>query len=82
MLVWISTLLKIFPFNTKLLFKGKALMKISFGNKNNQNLVFFFPEINQKTNVLISGKRGNTDLLMPKKNCITNKEKNSITYVH
>ena len=42
MLVWMSTLLKIFPFITKLLFGGRTLMKISFGNKNNQNLVFFF----------------------------------------
>ena len=41
-------------------------MKINFGNKNNQNLVFFFL-INQKSNVLISEKGGNTDLSLPNK---------------
>ena len=66
MLEWMSTLLNIFPFITKLPFRGRALMKINFGNKNNQNLVFFFL-INQKTDVLNSEKRGNTDLSMPNK---------------
>ena len=45
MLVWMSTLLKIYIyifFIIKLLFRGRALMKISFDNKNNQNLVFLF----------------------------------------
>ena len=66
MLEWMSTLLNIFPFITKLPFRGRALMKINFGNKNNQNLVFFFL-INQKSNVLISEKGGNTDLSLPNK---------------
>ena len=55
------------PFYNKTTLRGENSNEDQFWQQEQPKLSIFFPEINQKTDVLISEKGGNIDLSMPNK---------------